>query len=416
MRRMILCAAVLTSLLVPIHLAPGGDWPQWRGPDRNGHSSDTGLLTSWPEGGPKLVWKIQGLGIGYSSPAVTGGRLYTMGDREGASHVLAFDAASGKPLWATRLGEAGAPGWGGFAGPRCTPTVDGDRVYALGQYGELICVTAADGKEVWRRHLVNDFGGPLPEWGFTESPLVDGPRLVCTPGGPKGAIVLLNKKTGDVIWQSTEFTDPAAYASVQRAVIHGVPQYVQLTQESVVGVDTETGNVLWQAKRKGQTAVISDPIVKGNQVYVTSGYGVGCNLFTISKDGDGFHADQTYANKQMVNHHGGVVLVGDYLYGYSDGKGWVCQELETGKMVWREKRKLPKGAVTYADGRLYLRAEKDSGTIALIEATPDGYRETGRFEQPDRTKKNSWTYPIIAGGRLYVRDQDLLLCYDIQAR
>jgi outer membrane protein assembly factor BamB len=411
---MILGAAVLSSLLVPIHPAFGGDWPQWRGPERDGHSSDTGLLTSWPEGGPKLVWRIQDLGLGYSSLAVIGGRIYTMSDREETSHVLALDAANGKLLWATKLGKGGAPGWGGFVGPRCTPTVDGDLIYAMGQYGELICLTAADGKEVWRRHLVDDFGGKLPEWGFTESPLIDGGRLVCTPGGSQGAIVALNKKTGDLFWQSTQFTDPAAYVSVQRAIIHGVPQYVQLTQASVVGIDTETGNVLWQAKREGQTAVIPDPIVKDNKVYVTSGYGVGCNLFTISKDTDGFHVEQTYANKQMVNHHGGVVLVGDYLYGYSDGKGWMCQELDSGKMVWREKGKLPKGAVTFAEGRLYLRAEKGPGTVALIEATPDGYRETGRFDQPDRTEKNSWTYPIITGGRLYLRDQDLLLCYDIQ--
>lgn len=416
MRRMILSAVVLTSLLVPFHLAGGGDWPQWRGPGRDGHSSDTGLLTSWPEGSPKLLWKAQGLGEGYSSLAIVGPRIYTMGDRDGSSYVMALNAADGKTLWATRLGKGGAPGWGGFAGPRCTPTVDGELIYALDQYGQLICVAAADGKEVWRRHLVDDFGGKRPEWGFTESPLVDGMQLVCTPGGAKGAMAAVNKETGDVIWRSTDFTDPAAYASVQRAVILGVPQYVQLTQESVVGIDTDTGNVLWQAKRKGQTAVIPDPIVTANHVYVTSGYGVGCNLFTISKDSDGFHAQQSYANKQMVNHHGGVVLVGDYLYGYSDGKGWVCQELDSGKMVWREKRKLGKGAVTFADGRLYLRAEKGPGTIALIEATPEGYRETGRFDQPDRTDKSSWTYPIIADGRLYIRDQDLLLCYDVQTR
>lgn len=391
------------------------DWPQWRGPHRDGICTETGLLQSWPAGGPPLTWTARGIGSGYTTVSVVGGRLFTMGEKDGSSYVHALQAQDGKIVWSTKVGKAGAPGWGGFAGPRSTPTLDGDRLFALGQYGELVCLESSSGKEIWRKDFSKDFGGKLPEWGFSESPLVDGDRVIVTPGGPQGTLVALNKQTGDLLWQTKDFKDSAHYSSVIIASIGNVRQYIQLTDASVAGVDA-TGKVLWIAPRKGATAVIPTPIYDRDHVYVTSGYGVGCNLFRITKDGDAFKAEQVYANKLMVNHHGGVIRVGDNVYGFSEGKGWVCQNMLTGASVWEEKSKLGKGSLLLADGRFILRAEAGPGTVALIEASPAGYKELGRFDQPERSEKNSWAHPVVANGKLYLRDQDVLLCYNLKAQ
>lgn len=395
--------------------AAGADWPEWRGVNRDGHSPDAATLKSWPAGGPKLVWKAGSLGAGYASVAVVGDRIYTGGDRGEENFVIALDRSTGREVWAVPLGKAGAPGWGGFAGVRATPTIDGERLYAIGQYGEIACFETASGKEVWRRHLVEDFGGKLPEWGFSESPLVDGDQLVGTPGGEKGALVALDKQSGRLLWQSKDFQDEAQYSSIIKAEIDGVPQYIQLTQESVVGIAPKTGAVLWHAERKGRTAVIPTPVYHDHHVYVTSGYNVGCNLFRITSSGGVFSAEEVYADKIMKNQHGGVVLVDGHIYGHSDGVGWVCQDFLTGKVVWREKEKTDKGSIAYAAGMLVLREEKKgTSNLVLIEATPAGYRERGRFEAPEQSGKDSWPHPVIVDGRLYVRDQDLLLCYDVR--
>lgn len=406
MKRTLLALAALTSVSF------AADWPTWRGPKRDDISTEKNLLAEWPAAGPALAWKTTGCGSGYSSVSVANGRVLTMGDTPEGSAVRAFDEKNGQPLWVSDI--IGKPG-GNYEGPRCTPTVDGDSVYALGQFGDFVCLDAATGKERWRKNLGTDFGGKYSGWNYTESPLVDGNMVLFTPGGKKGAIVALDKKTGSLIWQSTEFTDGAHYSSLVPADINGVHQYIQLTAESVAGVDAGTGKLLWRSERKGQTAVITTPIYANNQVYVTSGYGVGCNSFKITKDGAGFKTEELYANKNMANHHGGVILLGDFLYGFSDSKGWVCQEFKSGDMKWNEKG-VGKGSIGYADGHFYCRSEGKSGTVALIEATPDGYKETGRFEQPDRSAKNSWPHPVIANGKLYLRDQDVLLSYDIRKK
>jgi len=394
--------------------AAAADWPQWRGPNRDGISSEIGLLKSWPEGGPRLVWKSSGLGAGYSTVSTAGKRVFTEGDRGDASFVIALNADDGKQVWAAKLGKSGAPGWGGFAGPRATPTLDGDLMFCVDQWGALVCLAAADGGEKWRKNYEADFGSARPEWGFSESPLVDGKKLIITPGGPNGSIVGLDKTTGAVLWRTKDFTDPAHYSSIIKAEIEGVAQYIQLTAESVVGVSTE-GKLLWKAARKGATAVIPTPVCKGNLVYVTSGYGTGCNLFKISATGGQFSAQQVYANKVIPNHHGGVILIGDYIYGYGDGKGWTCQDFKTGEAKWQDKT-MGKGAIAYADGCFVLRQEDKTGTVALIAASPEGYKELGRFNPPDPSGKNYWPHPVISGGRLYIRDQDVLLCYDIQGK
>jgi len=403
------CALTLVSTL-----CRADDWPQWRGPKRDGLSPETGLLQQWPQGGPALAWRATGLGEGFSSVSVVGDRIYTTGDKGDVCYVHGLNRADGKLLWSTPLGKAGAPGWGGFAGPRGTPTVDGDLLYVMGQYGELACLKTADGVKVWAKHLSKDFGGERPEWGYSESVLIDGDQAVCTPGGSKGAIVALDKRTGRLLWQTKDFTDPAHYSSLVCAEIAGVKQYVQLTADSVVGVSPK-GEVLWRIERKGKTAVIPTPVVKGDKVYVTSGYGAGSHLFVVERAGGKLQVRQVYAERSIASHHGGAVLVGDHVYGYCDSRGWVCQELATGKLTWTEKRQVGKGSVMCADGRLYLRAE-DDGIVALIEATPDGYKETGRFVQPGFGKPTTWPHPVVAGKKLYLRDQNQLLCYDIQAR
>jgi len=337
-----------------------------------------------------------------------------MGDKDDKAYAHAINLVDGKNLWSTEIGKAGAPGWGNFEGTRSTPTVDGDLMFVLGQYGELACLKANDGSKVWEKHLEKDFGGKRPEWGYSESVLVDGDKILCTPGGTNGAIIALDKKTGNLIWQTKDFTDGAHYSSLVCAEIGDVKQYVQLTAESVVGVDTK-GQMLWRADRKGKTAVIPTPIVSGNKVYVTSGYGIGSNLFEIEHTDGKFNASQAYAKKSIANQHGGALLVGDYVYGYCDReKGWVCQALATGDLRWTEKGSVGKGALTYADGYLYLRSE-DNKKVALIEATPDKYEETGLFTQPDSGKPKTWPHPVVVGKKLYLRDQDILLCYDVEA-
>lgn len=404
--RLACLGAVLTTCS-----AIAGDWPQWRGPNRDDISTETGLLKDWPAGGPPLAWKARGLGVGYSSVAVAGGKIFTMGDSPDAGTVRALDAKDGSVLWTTPIGRPG----GNYPGTRCTPTVDGTLVYALGQFGDFVCLEAATGKEVWKKSFGKDFGGSGGGWNYTESPLVDGNKVIVTPGGKNGAIVALDKKTGAVLWRATEYTDRAEYSSLITESIGGVRQYIQLTGESVAGVAAADGKLLWRAPRRGSTAIITTPVYHNGHVYVTSGYGVGCNLFKITKTGAGFQTEQVYANKEMANHHGGVIRVGDHIYGHSDSKGWICQKFLTGEVVW-SSNKIGKGSITCADGHFYLRSEGGKGTVALIEATPEAYKETGRFEQPERSGQNSWAHPVIANGKLYLRDQDLLLCYDVKQK
>ncbi len=393
----------------------GGDWPQWRGPNRDGKSTDTGLLKQWPAEGPKQVWKATGLGGGYSTPSVANGRVYGSGYRDDEEFIWAVDASTGKEIWSTKTGAAekkvGYP-----EGPRSTPTIDGDSLFTLSAGGNLVCLEAASGKELWHHDLKKEFGGRMMSgWGFSESPLVDGDKVICTPGSVKGTVLALNKKTGATIWQSEEFKDKSAYASLVIANFGGVRQYVQLTDAHVAGIAAADGKLLWEADRPGKTAVIPTPIVTDEFVYVTSGYGVGCNLFKVTKDGDGFKADQVYANQNLINHHGGVILVGNHIYGHSDKGGWTCQELKSGDVVWTDKG-VGKGAISFADGFFITRSESGKGNVALIEASPEGYKEHGRFEQPNRSNKNSWPHPVIANGKLFLRDQDVMFCYDLTGK
>jgi len=401
------------------------DWPQWLGPDRSNVSKETGLMKTWPKDGPKLLWTVEKAGVGYSGPAVVGDRLYTMGGRDGTSYVFALDVKTGKEVWSCPIGKVFQNGWGD--GPRSTPTVDGDSLYALDAQGELICVDTATGKKKWSVNLEKDLKGELMSvWGYSESPLVDGAQVVCCPGGKDGTLAALDKKTGKVLWRSKELTDKATYSSLVVAEIGGVRQYVQLTvkkdaEGAIVGVAAKDGKLLWYYPRPGyRTATVPTPIVRGDLVYATAGYGAGCDLLQITGKGNKFEAKELYdkkAQKNMVNKHDGVVLVGDYVYGYTEGMFWVCQSFKTGATKW-DNRVLEKGSLTYADGFLYCYADS-SGVVSLVEASPQAMKRKSKFKIPRETelpRKSGriWTYPVVANGCLYLRDQDLIFCYDIR--
>jgi outer membrane protein assembly factor BamB len=401
------------------------DWPQWQGPDRTGVSKETGLLQEWPRGGPPLAWEVKGLGGGYSAPSVAAGRIFGMSNRGNDEVVWALDEKSGKELWSTRLGGAyrGQRMPQGREGPACTPTVDGDLAYALGLGGNLVCLRVADGKVVWRKSLTADFGGAMPMWSYRESPLIDGDKVIVTPGGREATLVALNKKTGAVIWKArVPGGDAAAYSSAIAIDVGGQRQYVQLLRGGLVGVAAEDGRFLWRynapANRMGIN--ITTPLYHDGQVLATSAYGMGAGLVRLTKDDSGGVKDEeVWFSRHLQNHHGGVILLDGYLYGASGGNegGYLaCLDFKTGRVMWdeRDRRGVRKGSVALADGRIYYRQE--DGTMILFEPSPREYLERGRFAQPDRSRQPAWPHPIIANGKLYLRDQDVLLCYDVKAK
>lgn len=615
-------AAVL-AMIVGLSSASADDWPQWQGTDRNAISRETGLLQEWPENGPSLAWRIQGLGGGDSAPAVASGKLFGMSHRDNVEIVWALSEVDGQELWATPLGDAVQQGMPqSKEGPGCTPTIDGDRLYVLGMGGTLACLNVADGNVLWRRSLTQDFGGVLPMWSYRESPLIDGDKLICTPGGPDATMVAINKLTGETLWkaqlpgdspspagdaagrpapapgrggrpgnstpavtgttepglytgehwgmtafaqklpngkyvaklhfaetydgitsegqrvftfvvegqefkdfdiwakaggarrayvesvpvevtdgefridftqqvenptiraieiipqspdaketetirikagQSTPFKDSsgnvwladqgfeggqsnsgtsnfgggfggppgrfgrgrggnrpaAAYSSAIAIDVDGERQYVQLTARSLMGVAASDGRLLWRYDRPANAMGIncSTPLFVDGLVFAASAYGNGGGAVKLVKGEDGgVTAEEVYFTPNMQNHHGGMIVTDGLLFGANGGNegGFLtCMDFPTGKVLWRS-RQAPKGSLAMADGRLYLRAE--DGTLVLIEPSRDRLVERGRFEQPDRSAAPAWAHPVIANGKLYVRDQDLLLCYDIAAR
>jgi len=403
--------------------ARADDWPQWRGPNRDELSKEKGLLKSWPKDGPKLLWTYSDAGVGYSGASVVGDRLYTMGADDKKEFVLAIDVQKGTKVWTTEFNTR--PNLDRGDGPRGTPTVDGDLIYAIGGGGELVCLKT-DGEKVWNLSLKGDLGGKMMSgWGYSESPLVDGDKVICTPGGEKGTLAALDKKKGTVLWRSKEFTDPAGYSSIMPMTVNGVKQYVQMTGKSVAGVAADDGRLLWKYARNSPTAAVPTPIIHDNLVYVTSAYNAGCDEIKISADGDRFKCEEVYDKEvipNMQNQHGGVVLVGDYIYGFNGGNNgpnkWVCQDFKTGKVAWSENdKKFEKGSITCVDGRLYLYGER-TGTAVLLEANPKEWKETGRFTIPkkssDKKHQAIWTHPTVDNGRLYLRDQELIFCYDVK--
>jgi outer membrane protein assembly factor BamB len=386
------------------------DWPQWRGPDRNGISKETGLLKQWPKDGPKLRWKITGLGNGYSTPAVAGGRIYLQSDRGNDEFAIALDEKDGKEVWSAHIGKVGKNRGPQYPGTRSTPTVDGDYVYCLSSDGELVCLEKEQGKIKWQKQLKQDFGGKMGMWAYSESPLIDGDVLVCTPGGKEATLVGLNKADGSVIWKcAVAEGDDAAYASVIIAEVAGAKQYIQFLSRGLVGVDAKTGKPLWRYKKTIDVgANIPTPIFHDGQVFSATGRNAGAVVKLTPNEG--MIPSETWLSKKIRIGLGGAVLVGQHLYG-TTAQELLCIDFNSGNILWHNKSVGP-GSVCYADGNIYLRS--DNGAVALVEATPERYQERGRFSQPQRGSKPAWPYPIIANGCLYLRDQDFLYCYDVR--
>jgi len=398
-------AVILCAAAVAAQAQTGGEWPQWRGANRDGVSKETGLLKQWPAEGPPLAWKGAGAGMGYSSFAVSKGRLYTMGLRGDKEYVIAFDAATGKEAWATAHGTAFKNDRGD--GPRGTPTVDGDRVYSLGGAGDLSAIDAKTGKLAWQMNVLQKFGGSNITWGISESPLVIGDKLLVNPGGPGASVVALNKKDGTLIWKSQ--SDRAGYSSGIPVQVGGKTQVVFFTHTRGLGLDLETGKLLWDyPKAANNVANAATPVVRGNRVWISSDYGNGGGLVEIKGDGT---AAEVYFTKEMRNHHSSSVLIGDHLYGFSGGI-LTAMKFDTGQVAWRD-RSVGKGSLVYADGMLYLFSE--NGVVGLAEAAPAGYTEKGRFRIPQDSLP-TWAHPVVAGGRLYLRDQDTIYAYDVKAK
>jgi outer membrane protein assembly factor BamB len=385
------------------------DWPQWQGPDRTRISKETGLLKEWPRSGPPLLWTATGLGNGYGSMAVVGDRIYLQGARMRQSFLVVYNRADGKEVWSKPLGATEGNDQG--PGPRGTPTVDGDRVYVLSEAGDLWCLKT-DGGEVWHRNILRDFNGRQLRWLISESPLVDGPHVVVSPGGQGAGMVKLDKMTGKTVWTAKDLSDPAGYSSITAADVGGVRTYMTFTADAGVGVRASDGKLMFRyPTAANSTANIATPIFSDNKVFFTSAYDTGGGLLNLTTQNGEVKAKEIYFTRNMKNHHGGVVLVDGYLYGYNDSI-LTCLEFATGKMMWRD-RAVGKGSVTYADGNLYLQGEQN--TVGLAQATPSGYVEKGRFSIPDKGLP-SWAHPVISDGKLYVRNQDMLMAYDIKAR
>jgi outer membrane protein assembly factor BamB len=388
---------------------PGGEWPQWRGPDRTGVSKETGLLSQWPAGGPAAVWTASNLGAGYGSVAVAADRIFVQGTRGGRSIVVTLNRADGREIWSKALGPMGDNDRG--PGPRGTPTVDGDRLYVLSENGDLICLLTKDGTSVWQRNILREFGGRNIPWLLSESPLVDGNQLIVTPGGRNAGVVALDKMTGNTIWTSRELSDQAGYASPIVADVQGVRTVMTLTSQAGVGVRASDGKLMWRyTPVSNYTANITTPVFFDNKVFYTSAYGTGGALLGLRATGGEVRADEIYFTQEMENHHGQVVLVDGYLYGYNNSI-LTCLEFATGKRIWRH-RSVGKGTLTYADGHLYVLSEDN--VVGLVEATPAAYREKGRFEIRDQ-RWPSWANPVVSGGRLYIRNQDTLTGYNIRS-
>jgi outer membrane protein assembly factor BamB len=409
-RWLLACACLALAALA-------ADWPQWRGPDRTGISKETGLLPEWAKGGPKLLWESRDVEGGYSTPSVVGDRLYLIGDKGGEESVLALNVADGKKVWSTPVGKVGPNKQMPYPGARSTPTIDGDLIFALGSDGDLVCLEKANGSLRWKKNLKKDFDGAPGNWAYSESPLIDGDVLVCTPGGKTATMLALNKKTGAVIWKSAiPGGDEAAYASPIGVETGGIKQYVNFLQKGLVGVEAKTGKFLWRFDKTvgGSPANIPTPVYKDGLVYSATGFGGGGAARLKAENGT-VTATEAYVARDLPNAIGGVVLVGDHLYG-TNARELLCVEFATGKVKWRDKS-IGTASLCYADGRLYLHGE--NGDVALVEATPDGYREKGRFTPPQQPKhtramEKAWAYPVVANGRLYFRDLGILWCYEVK--
>ncbi|PQO26500.1 PQQ-binding-like beta-propeller repeat protein [Blastopirellula marina] len=443
------------------------DWPQWQGPNRDAISQEAGLLPEWPKDGPALAWKTTSLGGGDSTPSIAAGRVFGMSNRGDDEVVWALSEADGKEIWATKIGPAYSQRMPqSKEGPGGTPTIDGDLLYVMGMKGNVACLKVTDGEVVWKRDLADEYKGSIPAWSFRESALIDGDKVIFTPGGDEAMIVALHKTTGETIWTSkmpgaaaapaeppAEAGAPperpgggpgreggpggpgrggrggrggfgrgpgagAAYSSAIAIDVDGQRQYVQFAAKGLFAVSTD-GKPLWRYDRpaNGMGINCSTPIFKDGLVFAASAYGTGGGAVKLEKKEDGtYEAEEVYFTSSMQNHHGGMIVHDGALYGGNGGNGGgflACLDFQTGDVLWRE-RDAQKGSLTMAGDRLYLRTEE--GEVILIEPNKEKYVEKGRFMQPDRTSSPAWAHPVVANGKLYIRDHDTLYAYDVKAK
>ena len=424
-------AALLLATLPAIVLdavAGDADWPQWRGPHRDGHAAEQELLESWPKEGPKLKWTFSQSGRGYSAMSIVDGRLYTMGSDEEKTHVLCVDIKTGQEIWKSAVGKSSVAkdynhGWGG--GPRATPTVDGDHVFATTDLGVVSALDLVSGDVLWSVDLVETYGGDVPVWGYSESPLVDDDRVVVTPGGAN-FMVALDRKTGEKVWQSVEVDAPVQYVSPIKGTIGKKSFYVTASKPGLFAFDVKTGEKLFSDETTGnKVAVIPTPILDGNLLYHTSDYGAGNTLLKLMPSSTGINTESLYhlSGKTMRNHHGGVVLVDGVIYGCTkiNGGVWMAQDLKSGEVLWQKKIGRNKsGSLCYADGKLYCYNDKD-GTCYLVEPSREEWKSVGMVTLPqetelERDKGAIWAHPVVADQTLFIRDQDLIFAFDIAAR
>lgn len=403
-------ALVLAASVTPAVSA--ADWPVFHGPDGSNKSPDTGLLKEWPEGGPKLIWQAEGLGEGFSSVTVANGMVYTAGNKDEKTIVTALDMA-GKPVWQAANGGAWTKD---HPGTRSTPTIDGDRLYHESPIGNLICLNAKTGEEVWSLNILKEFEGENIIWALAESPIIDGDRLICSPFGKKASVVALDKMTGKVVWTAEGTSDKAGYGTPVLVEYGGLRMVLTMNQKAVVGVDADSGTLLFRFPHETKYDVNAlIPLFHEGQVFVSSGYGAGSQLIKLSVNGKNVSAEQVWENKKFDNHHGGVILVDGYIYGTNFRGQWMCLDWKSGEVKWTDKG-IGKGSLTYADGLLYGFNERENDrTVGLIKPSPDGYELISQFQIPEGGKGNSWAHPVVIGGRLYVRHGDFLFVFDVKA-
>lgn len=428
MKRFILLIVTLASLSLPLAapaVAEDADWPQWRGPNRDGHAAPQALLQSWPEEGPEVAWMAADLGRGYSSVSVVGDRLFTMGTQEEKAMVICLSLEDGSVIWEQAIGSGGKSGdyntgWG--AGQRSTPTVDGDQLFALSDLGTVAALDRQSGQVQWTVDLVETHGGGVPTWGYSESPLVDGDRVIVTPGGSK-FMIGLDRRSGELVWESKGVEAPAQYVSVMKGNVGGVPFYVTASKPGLFAFHAETGAKLFEDVATGNdVAVIPTPLLTGSLLYHTSAYGAGNVLLELSGEGQQLDFESRYAlnTKTMENHHGGVVLVDGVIYGFTkqSGGNWMAQDLDSGETLWQERvRPNKSGSICYADGRLYCYNDEE-GTVLLAKPSRDAWEQVGKVALPTQTglardRGAIWAHPVVAGGKLIIRDQDLMFAFDI---
>ena len=419
MYRVVTVSLILGFLVSPVALAaeakkaatPTG-WAQWRGPNRDGKSLDTGLLKVWPEGGPKQLWKVTGLGSGWSTVSMANGLIYTTGmfedppgDRKTARLVMTAVTSEGKVAWTKELGKAYT---GSYRGARATPTIDGDNLYIQTGKGLLGCYDAKTGKTKWTRDC-KEFGGKPGGWGYTESILIVGDNVILTPGGKSCFMVALNKNTGKTVWKSPAFDYPH-YSSPIYVVYEDVPMIITGARMGLIAFDPKTGKKIWSHEFAAKnTANCPDPAFADGYVFWSVGYGKGCVCVKLTVADKKVTATEAWKSKDMVNHHGGYVILDGYIYG-NHNKGWSCLDLKTGAVKWNDKG-VGKGSLCYADGMLYLLGEK-KGKVGLVEATPKEFKMGKTFNVEG--KGPSWAHPVVNGGKLYLRFGDNLYCFDVK--